>query len=123
MCIFFIYVYIKLNYMSSQIFKHNISEEILFELLEKICEKNEKNLFVFNNISFKKGLFNNSLAEFMEVCRPYYHISKVKYLDRKLTYRVFTTIIRQICNSNQITYTSKVKYDKSNYEIVYYIYR
>ena len=123
MCIFFIYVYIKLNYMSSQIFKHNISEEILFELLEKICEKNEKNLFVFNNISFKKGLFNNSLAEFMEVCRPYYHISKVKYLDRKLTYRVFTTIIRQICNSNQITYNSKVKYDKSNYEIVYYIYR
>ena len=109
--------------MSSQIFKHNISEEILFELLEKICEKNEKNFFVFNNTSFKKGLFNNSLADFIEVCRPCYHISKVKYLDRKLTYRMFTTIVRQVCNSNQITYTSKVKYDKSNYEIVYYIYR
>jgi len=109
--------------MSSQIFKHNISQEILFELLEKICDKNENNLFVFNNTSFKKGLFNNSIVEFIEICRPYYHISKVKYLDRKLTYKVFTTIVRQICNSNQITYTSKVKYDKSSYEIVYYIYR
>ena len=46
----------------------------------------------------------------------------MKYLDKKLTYNSFTTILRQICNYNKITYTSQIKYDKSSYEITYYIY-
>ena len=53
---------------------------------------------------------------------PYYHISKRKYLERKLTYNSFITVIRQICNFNKITYTSQLKYDKSTYDITYYIY-
>jgi hypothetical protein len=39
--------------------------------------------------------------------------------DRKLTYKSFNTIIRQICNFNKITYTTQIKYDKSVYDIVY----
>jgi len=107
--------------MSIQIFKKNIPNELLFNLLDTICLKNEKH-YIFNIDSFKKGLFKEIIQNFLIECKPYYHLSKQKYLDRKLTYNTFTTILRQICNFNKITYTSQIKYDKSSYCIVYYIY-
>jgi hypothetical protein len=107
--------------MSSQIFKEHIPNEKLIQLLNNIAIKSEK-CYVLNNNSYKRGLFNNNIEEFIQECIPYYHISKRKYLQRKLTYNSFTTIIRQICNYNKITYTSQIKYDKSSYDIIYYIY-
>ena len=107
--------------MSSQIFKNQISKNMIYELLEGIGTKNEK-YYTINNDSYKKGLFTNSVPLFMESCKPFYHISKQKYLDRKLTYNSFTTVLRQICNFNKINYTSQIKYDKSSYDIAYYIY-
>ncbi len=107
--------------MSSQIFKNKIPTNILYELLNKLCIKTEK-YYVFNMNSFKKGIYSNDIQEFINVCMPYYHISKRKYLDKKMTYKSFITIIRQICNHNFITYTSQIKYDHSAYEIVYNIY-
>lgn len=108
--------------MSSQIFKKNVPNELFFTLLDSICLKNEKH-YTLNTNTFKKGLFNNQIQEFLNECFQYYHVSKKKYLERKITYNNFTTILRQICNYNKISYTSQIKYDKSNYEIIYYIYR
>jgi len=107
--------------MISQIFKTHIPNELLFKLLDDIAVKTEK-CYIINNDSYKKGNFNNLIENFINQCTPYYHISKRKYLERKLTYNSFITIIRQICNFNKITYTSHIKYDKSNYDIMYYIY-
>jgi hypothetical protein len=107
--------------MSTQIFKNHIPNTIFFELLDKICPKNEKH-YIFNSDSFKKGVYTEDVQKFLLICSPYYHISKRKYLERKLTYNNFTTVMRQICNFNKITYTSQIKYDKSSYDIVYYIY-
>jgi hypothetical protein len=107
--------------MSTQIFKNKVPNEIIFNLLNKICLKNEKH-WVLNNIAFKKGTYDNSITDFFELIKPYYHNSKKKYLERKLTYNNFTTIIRQICNFNKISYTSQIKYEKSFYEIIYIIF-
>ena len=107
--------------MTSQIFKNKIPNELLFELLNNCCIKNDK-CYIFNNNSYKKAIFNEILPNFLETCRPYYHISKRKYLERKISYNNFTTVLRQICNCNNITYTSKIVYDKSVYDIIYYIY-
>jgi len=107
--------------MSTQIFKNTIPSEKIFCLLDSLCIKNDK-YYLFNSISFKKGIFTEEINNFVEECRPYYHISKRKYLEKKLTYNSFTTILRQICNFNKILFTSQIKYDKSNYEIIYYIY-
>jgi hypothetical protein len=107
--------------MSSQIFKNKIPNEELIKLLEDIAVKTDKT-YVINNIAYKKGIFNNTIPRFLEVCKPYYHISKRIYLERKLNYNAFITILRQICNFNKITYTSQIKYDKSTYDIMYYIY-
>ena len=107
--------------MGSQIFKTNVPNELFFNLLDSICMKNDKH-YTFNANAFKKGVFNNKIQEFLNSCVPYYHVSKQKYLEKKLTYNTFTTVLRQICNFNKIIYTSQIKYDKSSYEITYYIY-
>ena len=107
--------------MSTQIFKKNVPNELLFTLLDSICAKNEKH-YVLNSESFKRGIFQESIPKFFIDCNKYYHISKKKYLEKKPTYNSFTTVLRQICNFNNITYTSQIKYDKSNYDIIYSIY-
>jgi hypothetical protein len=107
--------------MTSQIFKTKIPTELLIELLTNIAVKTDK-CYIINNNSYKKGIFNETVSQFLEECKPYYHVSKRKYLERKLNYNSFITILRQICNFNKITYTSQIKYDKSNYDIIYYIY-
>ena len=107
--------------MSSQIFKDHIPNELLIKLLDDIAIKSEK-CYVLNNNSYKKGMFNEVITNFISLCIPYYHLSKRKYLERKMNYNFFITIIRQICNFNKITYTSQIKYDKSSYDIIYYIY-
>lgn len=107
--------------MQSQIFKNPIPNQLVIKLLDDIAVKTDK-CYVLNNNSYKKGVFNNLIVNFIEECKPYYHLSKRKYLEKKLTYNSFITIIRQICNFNRITYTSQIKYDKSTYDIMYYIY-
>ena len=39
----------------------------------------------------------------------------------KLNYTKFVTIIRQICKKNEIPFSNTIKYDKSTYNIIYYI--
>jgi hypothetical protein len=106
--------------MSKQIFKYAVPVEPLFGLLDKICMK-EENTYIFNNNAYKKGIFDNNIPPFLEECKPYYHASKQKYVEKKMTYTAFTTVLRQICNFNDIKYTTKIRYEKSTYEIVYYI--
>jgi hypothetical protein len=43
-------------------------------------------------------------------------------LDKPLNYKSFITIIRQICKFNNIQYQNFIKYEKSSYNIYYYIY-
>jgi hypothetical protein len=107
--------------MSTQIFKNKVPCELLFDILDNLCVKNDK-YYIFNMDSFKKGLYKDLIPKFLETCKSYYHISKRKYLEKELTFNSFITVLRQICNFNNITYTSNIKYDKSSYFITYYIY-
>ena len=105
----------------SQIFKQKIPNELFVQFLESIAVKTDKSYVIDNNV-YKKGVFNGAISGFFEECSPYYHLSKRKYLEKKSTYNSFITIIRQICKFNNLTYTSQIKYDKSNYDIVYTIF-
>lgn len=107
--------------MSSQLFKKNIPKELLFGLLEKICFKNER-YYLFDLNAFRKLQFYNYFEEFREQIRPYYNLSKQFYIDRKLEYNSFTNIMRQICKSNNIMFTSRIKYNESKYNIEFLIY-
>ena len=110
--------------MSIQIFKKEIPNQMVFSFFELICEKNtqlKNNYYLVNVACYKKGCLNNTIQTYWDIFKVYYHISKQKYLERKLTYNSFTTVIRQICNYNKINYTSKIMYEKSSYNIHYYV--
>jgi hypothetical protein len=107
--------------MLSQIFKNKIDNSLLFDLLDKICIKTDS-YYIFNNSAFNKGKYNNDINSFINECIPYYHVSKRNYLEKKITQKSFSTILRQICNFNNIRYVSKIIYNRSRYDVVYYIY-
>jgi len=98
-----------------------VPDNDILQLLDNICLKNDK-CYILNKEAYKRGLYNDLIPTFITNCIQYYHISKRKYLERKLTYNSFTTILRQICKLNKFTYTSQIRYDKSSYNIVYYIF-
>lgn len=106
--------------MNTQIFKKRLPIVLLFALLDSICEKDDKS-YILTNDSFKKGVYHDIISPFFANCNEYYHVSKRVYLNRKITYNSFLTVVRQICKNNGISYTSQIKYDKSNYNIIYYI--
>lgn len=120
--IFFAIFFITLLYMSKQIFKKQVDKAMVLNLLEKINVFKTDKYYTYNKNSFKKALYLGCLEEFIESCKEYYHSSKQKYLEGEITQKRLTTIIRQLCKCAGISYTSKIQYDKSVYDIYYYIY-
>jgi hypothetical protein len=106
----------------SQIFKSIPPINILFNLLEKICKPDSK-YYIIDKSAFKLGIYNNSIQEFINILIPFYHKAKKFYLERKLDYKRFLTIVRQICNSNGIPFNYHNHFDKSTYDIVYKIFK
>ena len=107
--------------MLTQIFKKNVPINVLYELLDKICIKSDKYYLVDNNC-YKKLIYHHYFEDFFKQIVDYYHISKQFYITRKLSYNSFTNVIRQICKSNNVMFTSNIKYNKSLYDIQYMIY-
>ena len=107
--------------MTNQIFKKNVPNELLFTLLDKICFKTDEYHLIDNN-AYRKLLFYNLDKEFVDDLLNYYHLSKQFYILRKMTYKSFTNIIRQICKQNLIQYITEMKYNESKYNIVFKIY-
>lgn len=108
--------------MKTQIFKKNVPKEIIFNILEKINSFKSNKFYTINGLSFKKGIYSNDILDFLQEVKPYYHVSKQFYVNREMTFPRFTTIIRQICKSNDLPFTSQIKYDKSKYNIEYNVY-
>ena len=107
--------------MICQTFRRRIPIEILTDLLEKICLKTDKYYLIDAN-AFKVLLYNNYHEVFLKTIIEYYHASKAYYVTREFTYKSFTNIIRQICKSHAIMYSSVMKYDKSKYNIDFFVY-
>jgi len=106
--------------MKSQIFKSIVPIDILFELLEKICVKDEK-YYHLSKSTFKAAEYHQLVTDFCSKIIEHYHTSKRYYVDRKMNYNKFVTVIRQICSLHNVSYTSKIVYSKSDYNILYYI--
>jgi len=107
--------------MSNQIFRKQVPKQLLFQLLEKVCLKTDKYYLVDVN-AFRKIVFHDYYKEFRDDLMDYYHVGKQFYLTRPLSYKSFTNIVRQICKSLSVMFTSQMKYNESNYNIVYFIY-
>ena len=105
---------------ANQLFKTQIEPMILFNFLKTNGEEQEDS-YLFSKVFYKKTEYNKRIAPFIAEIMPYYFDSKKYYLERKMDYSKFMTILRQICNCSNIYYYKKMSYDKSSYEILYYI--
>ena len=106
--------------MGTQLFKTNVPIEILLDFLKLIAEDKEDH-YLLTKILYKQAEYNNQITDFVNSLKSHYYKSKLYYVERKLDYVKFMTIIRQLCNANNIGYTTKIVYNNSNYEIDYYI--
>jgi hypothetical protein len=106
---------------NNQLFKTPVENSFIFDLLDKICQKTDR-FYVIDQSAFRKMLFHNYETDFFNQLLNHYYSSKHFYLTRKLTYKSFTNIIRQICKHNNILFNSNICYSDSRYTISFYIY-
>jgi len=107
--------------MGSQVFR-NVPDMIrLFQLLEPVCDENEK-WFVVSELSFRRLLRQDVLEAYCKELSNNYHSSKHFYLAKYRTFNGFLTILRQLCKVMCIGYISKIQYTHSNYSKVLEIY-
>lgn len=113
--------------MSNQLFKEKIPIKMFIDFLEKVISPDvsgtDKEIYIYklDKITFKKFIYLDEYKEFLNKIVGYYFTSKRHYVEKTQTYNSFLTICRQICKSHNIEYTSKILYDKSKYEIIYYL--
>lgn len=82
----------------------------------------ENEVYLFNNLVFKKLKYENKIGDFLESLREYYYKNKHYYLNRNpITFNQFNTLLRQLCKNNDFELESKVKYNSSKYDVEYYI--
>ena len=106
--------------MTNKIFKVVPPKDILLNLLHDTIF--EKDYYILDYSFYKKLLYNKKLDLLVENLKKYYYKSKSKiYLEKKISYNNFNTIIRHLCNALNFTYIYDIKYNKSNHTIIYYI--
>jgi hypothetical protein len=111
---------ISIKKKENQLFKVQVPINIIWDFLNKNFEEKDSQIKI-TKILYKTCEYNNTISPFMLSLRDYYYSSKKKYVDRTMNYNYFLTIIRQLCNANNIKYDTKLIYDKSSYEIEYTI--
>lgn len=109
--------------MSSNILNEQIPVSLLHKLLDEFCFVKTNKYYTLDLDTYKKIVLENQLEPFIESVKPYYKKSKLSYLNRQMKYTYFLTIIRHICNSNEIKYTSTIYYNRSKHYIKYLIYK
>jgi hypothetical protein len=105
----------------NQIFIKTMPISILYNVLNIVGEKYD-NYYKISKVSYKKADYYNKLDDLIETIKPYYCNSKKHFVERRIDYVKFITILRQLCNHFNFYYDSKMIYNNSNYEIDYYIY-
>ena len=107
--------------MPTHIFKKTMPREIVKSFMEKIAIKAEKH-YIVNYESLKKAKYETCYDDFLNTIKPYYYNSKQHYVEHATDYKKFLTILRQICNFNNIAYKPIVTYSHSKSFVEYHIY-
>ena len=105
----------------SQLFKKKYAPKKLMDFLKKICVI-KNNHFTLTKDSYKRAQLLNILDPFLKDTKEHYFPSKQHYITRPMRFSYFVTIIRQLCKECCMGWASDISYDKSSYNMRYYIY-
>lgn len=83
----------------------------------------ENGYYILTHDLYKKLNYENKIQNFTNRLITYYFCNKQYYVTRSpIVYKNFVTIIRQICNRNDIVYKLISRYTNSLYNPKYHIY-
>ena len=106
----------------NQNLKKKYPSEKLFSFLEIYSpKKTPNNFFIFTIDIFKKAKYMGGINTLCEELKDYYYPSKHTYITREQKYSKFTTVLRHLCNSSNIPFTTQICYANNTYYITYYI--
>jgi hypothetical protein len=106
--------------MKSQLFYIEPKLDMIVTFLNDI-ESFRQNKYIITPVTYKQAEYHNKISPFINTIKPYYHKSKLHYLDN-INYKRLLTIVRQLCRHLHIYYKSEIKYIGSSYFINYHIY-
>jgi hypothetical protein len=92
----------------------------MINLLDNYCYTIDS-AYILDSAFYKKITMDDTLEIFLRDLEPHYYKSKLNYLKECNTFNKFLTIVRQICNHNNIELSKKVVYEKSKYKPIYNI--
>ena len=107
--------------VKGQVFTKCVPASRLWSFLNAIQAEESDRYVIVTNADYKRSQLLQLLTPFLAEIETYYLPSKRHFIAKKISYHNLLTILRQICNANGIQYERKMKYDKSSYEIEYYI--
>ena len=102
------------------VFSKQVPIEMLHEFLESLCGQHDTQYVIDENV-YRHMVFMGGHIPFLQTLKEYYLPSKHVYLTRELTYKSFTNILRQICRSHDYPFHTKMQYNHSQYNIMYFI--
>lgn len=105
---------------SMTLFVEQVPNAWLYAFLDNLCTKTETH-YCLNHLAYQKMMYLNQQEEFLEKIKPYYLDTKKFYCERKMTFHSFVNMIRQICKNNDIEFFSKLAFDHSQHQTLYYI--
>ncbi len=106
-----VYIQPAMTSLQSQLFCKKVSFDLIEPYLQKICTRcTDTGAYILDETAFSLLMFHGMDTDFINTMRPYYHNSKLNYVDRKLTFKSFSTIVRQICKATGKNISSKIKY-------------
>ena len=106
--------------MNSQLFKKTLPISTLIKFIDDNCVREGK-FHVFSKTCFRRAVYHDRIQPFCNILTDCYHNSKKYYIEREMDYTKFTTVLRQVCKLHNLPYASRIVYDKSTYDIHYYI--
>jgi len=106
--------------MQHQLFKRLPPRKILFDFLNECCAF-ESDGYILEISNYKSALLKGKIQPFILEIRPFYHTSKLFYIEKANNFKSFVTIIRQLCKLYNIPINSKLLFSKSSYTIKYKI--
>lgn len=111
------------NHRKKYLFRMPIQIQPLLAVLSAVAPRIDSGKwFHFNVTAYRKMIYQQIHLPFIESIRDYYFPAKWrKYGDKELTYSSFTTILRQMCNEVGLAFYTKIVYDHSVCNTVYFI--
>ena len=104
-----------LRYSMSKVFKKTYPYDTFVKYLSDICIQ-EKDGYLFDISLYKKAVFLEKIQPFIDDLDEYYKESKKHYIHKKMNYKSFITILRQLCKRLEIRYDNSMKYLHNSYQ-------